>query len=121
MLKKNGNNLTIENDEDCELLQVKLNECTIKTTEPDNVVRSKQGKIFKIKRIFIEKKKLKCQGLELIYENAFKYPCDSDFVGVVKVTGASNHLKTIYSDELECKCAQIKIGGRSYVIELLHQ
>lgn len=106
--------------DECEVLQVKFKQSILTTKSPDNVVCFATNTIFEITKLFFIENQLKMQGYVLYTESAFDYPCSSTFIGVQRITRKSKHLRTFNCSDITNKCLKLTIGGRSYIIQMLH-
>ena len=109
-----------ENATNCDLLEIKLNNCTIRAIPPNNIVLLEDGKVVSVTKLFIKDNNYFLEGYCLNVENAFLYPCESKFVGVFEVISTSKNTRCYSCEKIVKKCLKFKIGIKLYVTELLH-
>lgn len=91
------------------------------TSSPNNIVKLNSGDVFSIVRIKKKRHNIFFHGF--IFEsitNAFKYPCNSTNIGIMKLGRLSKRKKVISIDDVLKKCVFFNDGDECYAVTLLH-
>lgn len=110
----------LNEETDCDLLQIKFKDATIRCLKPDNIVRISDGTYVEIEQLRYFKKKLIFKGYTVKVDNAFTYPCDSSIVGIVLVLKNSTKLRTFECEDITHKCLKLTIDSKKFIFTMLH-
>lgn len=98
-----------------------FNGVKLSTLKPNNLVKLENGDIFNITRI---KKKRKCIFLHGFTYNtvkdAFKFPCKSTDVGIIKLGRLSKRVKVFPLEKVHKKCVFFENGSHRFAVTYLH-
>ena len=102
------------------MAEIKWMQMTLKTAKPDNIVKLNNEHFFEIVTIRPKNNEITCEGHRIKYEEAFTYPCNSSFVGVVKVVSISQKLQKFDLKNVIQKCVKLEIHSKVYLSTILH-
>jgi len=104
-----------------DLKSIILRGLELNTTQPNNIVKLDSSDVFSIARIQRKQNRILLHGY--VYKtvtDAFKFPCKSSEVGIMKLGRLSNKKKIISIDNILKKCVFFENGNHSYAVTLLH-
>jgi len=93
----------------------------LNTTQPNNIVKLDSGEVFSITRIQRKQNSIYLHGYAYkTVTDAFKFPCKSTKVGIMKLGRLCNRKIIISIDKILKKCVLFENGSHSYAVTLLH-
>jgi len=93
----------------------------LNTTQPNNIVKLDSDDIFSITRIQRKQNRILLHGYAYkTVTDAFKFPCRSTEVGIMKLGRLCNRKIIISIDNVLKKCVFFENGCNSYAVTLLH-
>lgn len=104
-------------------MEIDFNKFSLKTENPDNCCRLKNGNIITVQDIVFFQNKYKIIGIKhTSLCSIYKLPCESSELGIFEVltNNKPEDLELFDIEYVDCKCIMFKIASRCFCFPLMH-